>query len=51
MQTVTSYAALKRMGDKISQLLILPVILVDCELAEELDAGERGDNGFGSSGR
>ena len=38
-------------GDKISQLLIVPVILVDCELVDELDVGERGDNGFGSTGR
>lgn len=38
-------------GDKISQLLIVPVILVDCELVQHFDAGERGDNGFGSTGR
>lgn len=38
-------------GDKISQLLIVPVILVDCELVQHFDAGERGNNGFGSTGR
>lgn len=37
-------------GDKISQLVILPVLLPDLELVEELDETERGDKGFGSSG-
>ena len=39
-------------GDKISQLVILPVIRPEIEIVEKLDAGtERGDNGFGSSGK
>lgn len=38
-------------GDKICQLLIIPVIYEDAELAEEIEGGERGDNGFGSTGR
>lgn len=38
-------------GDKISQLVILPVIYEAVELVEDLDGTERGDNGFGSSGR
>lgn len=38
-------------GDKISQLVILPIIIPDLELVDELDDTERGDGGFGSSGR
>lgn len=38
-------------GDKICQLLIIPVIYEDAELAEEIEGGERGDDGFGSTGR
>lgn len=38
-------------GDKISQLVILPVCIPDLELVESLEATERGDNGFGSTGR
>lgn len=38
-------------GDKISQLLIVPILPVDLELVEELVGGERGGNGFGSSGK
>lgn len=38
-------------GDKISQLVILPCILPELEVVDSLDETERGDNGFGSSGR
>lgn len=38
-------------GDKITQLLIVPILPVELELVEELVGGERGNNGFGSSGR
>ena len=38
-------------GDKISQLVILPTIAPDLELVNELEAKERGNNGFGSSGK
>lgn len=38
-------------GDKISQLVIVPVLYEEIEEAEELDASERGSDGFGSSGR
>ena len=40
-----------RRGDKISQLVIMPILTPALELVEELDATDRGDNGFGSSGR
>ena len=38
-------------GDKISQLVILPIITPELELATELDETDRGNKGFGSSGR
>lgn len=38
-------------GDKISQLVILPIITPELEQVEELDETERGDGGFGSTGR
>lgn len=38
-------------GDKISQLVILPIITPDLELVTALEETERGCNGFGSSGR
>lgn len=38
-------------GDKISQLLIVPILPVELELVDKLNGGERGNNGFGSSGR
>lgn len=41
-----------RPGDKISQLVILLIALEDPELTtDELEQTERGDNGFGSTGR
>lgn len=40
-----------RAGDKISQLVIIRVERPELELAEHIDGGERGDNGFGSTGR
>lgn len=40
-----------RAGDKISQLVILPIITPTLELVNELEPTERGDNGFGSTGR
>ena len=39
-------------GDKISQLVVVPVRYESVELVEELDQGtERGTDGFGSTGR
>lgn len=38
-------------GDKISQLVILPIIIPELELVEELEETDRGNNGFGSTGR
>lgn len=38
-------------GDKITQLVIMPIITPELELVDELEKTDRGDNGFGSSGR
>lgn len=44
-----SYAVNK--GDKISQLVILPILSLEPELVDSLKKTERGDGGFGSTGR
>ena len=38
-------------GDKVSQLVIIPVLKPELELVDELEETERGDGGFGSTGR
>lgn len=38
-------------GDKISQLVIIPILTPELELVDELDNTERGEGGFGSTGR
>lgn len=40
-----------KVGDKISQLVILPILTPTPCLVDSLEDTERGDNGFGSSGR
>ena len=38
-------------GDKITQLVILPILTPDLELVDSLEDTERGDHGFGSTGK
>lgn len=38
-------------GDKISQLLVVPVLYEPIEVVKDIAAGERGEAGFGSTGR
>lgn len=38
-------------GDKISQLVIVPIIPLELVEVDELEEKERGNNGFGSSGK
>lgn len=38
-------------GDKIAQLVIMPIITPELELVSSLEETERGDGGFGSTGR
>lgn len=40
-----------RAGDKITQLVILPVIVPELEVVDELPETDRGSSGFGSTGR
>lgn len=40
-----------KVGDRIGQLIILPYPEIEFELAEELEESERGDQGYGSTGR
>ncbi len=46
----TSTIDIKR-GDKIAQLVVQPVESVELEVVEELPGSERGEGGFGSTGR
>ena len=38
-------------GDKISQLVVMPIYIPSFELVDELEDTERGNGGFGSTGR
>lgn len=38
-------------GDKIAQLVIMPILIPDIVVVAELEETERGANGFGSTGR
>lgn len=38
-------------GDRVAQLIIIPYIQVELEYVDELEETERGERGFGSSGR
>ncbi len=38
-------------GDKISQLVVLPILTPELELVDTLEDTERGNGGFGSSGK
>lgn len=38
-------------GEKVSQLVLLPIITPDLEVVDALEETERGDGGFGSTGK
>ncbi len=38
-------------GDRLAQLVFMPVVQAQFELVEEFDASQRGEGGFGHSGR
>ena len=44
-----NYAVYK--GDKVSQLVVIPVRYEPVEIVDEIEGGERGTGGFGSTGR
>ena len=47
----SNYPYLVSKGDKISQLVIMPILTPTLELVEDLEATERGNGGFGSTGK
>lgn len=38
-------------GERIAQMVLVPVIQADFEMVDEFDTSDRGEGGFGSSGR
>lgn len=38
-------------GERIAQLVLVPVVQADFEVVSEFDASTRGEGGFGSTGR
>nr|DAZ56829.1 MAG TPA: dUTPase [Caudoviricetes sp.] len=38
-------------GDKVTQLVVVPVRYPDVQVVQSIDGGERGNDGFGSTGR
>ena len=40
-----------RKGDKVCQVVIVPIEIPDIEYVDELDVTDRNDGGFGSTGR
>lgn len=38
-------------GDKVTQLVVMPCIMDKVEIVDSIRSGERGENGFGSTGR
>ncbi|MGI0119222.1 dUTP diphosphatase [Zooshikella sp. RANM57] len=38
-------------GERIAQLVLVPVVQAQCEIVDEFDSSERGAGGFGHSGR
>ena len=47
----SSFEYTVKCGDKISQLVVLPIIKPKLQLARQLDKTDRGNNGFGSTGK
>ena len=37
-------------GDRIAQMIIVPIVQADFEIVEDFEESERGTKGFGSSG-
>lgn len=50
LNTDTTHSFRIERGDRIAQLVVQPVAVVDVVEVNELDATDRGDRGFGSSG-
>ena len=48
---LSQYETHFKAGNKIAQLVIMPISTEGLELVDQLEDTERGDNGFGSTGR
>jgi dUTP pyrophosphatase len=48
---LSSEAYTVEVGDKVSQLVIIPVAIAELEEVEELSGSARGEGGFGSTGK
>ena len=51
LYNLSDYDHLFQRGDKITQLVVMPVHYVTYEQVESIDGGERGEAGYGSTGR
>lgn len=49
LTTAIDSTALLQAGDRIAQMVVVPCVMTNSYWVEELDATERGDNGFGST--
>ena len=49
--TLSPYAKEYEIGDRVGQLIIMPYPRIELEETEELTPTERGDGGYGSTGR
>ncbi|MGL5913561.1 MAG: dUTP diphosphatase [Bacteroidales bacterium] len=50
MRNVSTETITIKKGERIAQFVIVPIVQADFELVESLDATERGEGGFGSTG-
>ena len=50
MEKFDTHVIIER-GDKIAQMIIMPVYTPELEIVDDLDETDRGNKGFGSSGR
>lgn len=51
LYNLEGYTTVFKPGDKIAQLVIMPIVTPALKLVDEFAKTERGDNGFGSTGR
>ena len=51
LYNLSDYDHLFQRGDKITQLVVMPVHYVTYKQVESIDGGERGEAGYGSTGR
>lgn len=50
-EDLTVFQESYKVGDRIGQLVIVPYVTIESEFVDELSSSERGDSGFGSTGK